>query len=514
MGSRKTAELLADVPAAQRLRIISGMRWTVWLAAIAVPFSYGSTILLARTGPKVVGTYGLLGVYIALILCLLYLGGDAVAIKFIPELPAEQRLSFLASFFAVICLSVIPWIAVAAIWPRSLQYVLGREASPSFELVLLFLAPIIILSSLVSAALKAVLEIRWAQLIFRLATMTSFLVYAVLFLFARPVLARHFPVIIWGTYLALCFSGAIAGLWHLWRVSGWARNWRSVRFFLPRGFWPYTLALQQGSALSFFSGRLDVILILNFAGLELLGKYVAVITLAEAIRLISTYFAGTLLPSLTNTLAEGNTAGASSAFHMHMRIIFLVSAASTCGLVLLAHPITALLGPKYTGLAPLIILVALLIGICTPGGMGGTLLSSIGKQQRMVYVTLSQIAFYLLLFALLWPRYRLTGAVLAYGISWVAGNMAAIIVARLSSPFAFSLTRDYAVLAVVAGAAALVAHFETLGIAAGLGLWLVALVLFLAMGGYSLEECKGLLHCFIPLARFSPDRASGATGLI
>ncbi|MGH9740038.1 MAG: lipopolysaccharide biosynthesis protein [Candidatus Acidiferrales bacterium] len=506
----KAAGVLLEVPAAQRDRIISGMRWTVWLSVFAIPFSYATTVILARTSPEAVGTYGLLGVYIGLNLGIFYLGGDAVAIKFIPELQPEKRPSFLVSYFLVICLAVLPWIAAGAIWPQGLQHLFGKEAGTSFELLLLILSPIPMMGSLVSAALKSVLDIGWAQLIYRLATISSFLVYGSFYFFSRSTLAQHYPLVIWGTYLTVCFGGAAGGFCRLWRVAGWNRYWRGIRFFLPRGFWAYTLALQQGSALSFFLGRLDVILLLNLGGLALLGKYVAVITLAGSIRLISGYFVGTLLPSLTNTLADGNKAGAAAVFHTHMRILFLVSAASTCGLILLAHPITSLLGPQYAGLAPLIVLVALLIGLCTPGGMGGTLLSSIGKQQRIVYVSLAQIAMYLFLFAWLWPRYRLAGAVLAYGISWVAGNLAGITVARLISPFPFSLTRDYVVLAVVAGAAALIAHFATLGLASGLGLWLVALALFLILGRYSLEECTALIHCFIPLARFSPERRAGA----
>lgn len=510
VGDAKVTPLLADVPAAQRHRILTGMRWTVWLSAISIPFSYGSTILLARAGPEIVATYGLLGVYIAMILGLLYLGGDAVAIKFIPELPPEKRLAFFVSFFAIVCLSVVPWIIAASIWPRSLQYLLGKEVSPSFELVLLFLAPITILSSLVSAGLKAVLEIRWAQVIFRLATISSFLVYAGLFLFARRALAGHYPVIIWGTYLALCLLGAIAGLRHLWCISGWGRDWRSVRFFLPRGFWSYTLSLQQLSVLNMVGGRIDMILLLNFGGLTLLGKYVAVITLAEAIRMISNYFVGTLLPSLTNTLADGNEVAASSAFHTHARILFLVSMAATCGLILLAHPVTGLFGTKYTGLAPLIVLVALFIGVSTPGSMGGTLLSSIGKQQRAVYVGVGQLVAYLSLFAFLWPRYHLTGAVLAYGISWLVSNAALLMVARLNSPFAFSMARDYVVLAVVATASAIVTQWVTPGVVLGLALWTVALGLFLLLGRYSIGECMALLHCFMPIGRIAPDNAAVA----
>lgn len=509
--SAKPTGILLEVPAAQRHRIISGMRWTVWLSVLAIPFSYGTTIILARTSPEAIGTYGLLGVYIALSLGIFYLGGDAVLIKFMPEIEPEKRLSFFFSYFAIICAAVLPWVAVGAIWPQTLQHVFGAEASPRFELLLLMLSPITMTASLVSAGLKAVLEIGWAQLIYRLATISSFLIYVALFFFSRPTLAQYYPVVIWGTYLTVSLAGAMAGFMYLARVSGWLSSWRSMRFFLPRGFWPYTLALEQGSALNFFSGRLDIILILNFGSLSLLGKYVAVITLAEAIRLISGFFFGTLLPSLTNTLADGNTAGAAAAFHVHMRILFLISAASTCGLVLLAHPITKLFGPKYAGLAPMITLVALLIGICTPGGAGGTLLSSIGKQQRVVYVTASQIAVYLLLFASLWPRWRLTGAVLAYGIAWVAGNVAGLIVARRGSPFPFSVTRDYAVLVVVAAGAALATRWVTPGITLGLGLWVLAVVSFLVLGQYSIEECKALLHWVVPFGAFAPG--TGAPSL-
>ncbi|MGA9883693.1 MAG: hypothetical protein WBQ34_08240 [Candidatus Acidiferrales bacterium] len=494
----KAIEILSEVPGAQRDRIISGMRWTVWLSVLAVPFSYGTTIILARTSPEAVGTYGLLGVYIGLNLGIFYLGGDAVAIKFIPELEPEKRPSFLVSYFLVICLAVLPWIVAATIWPQGLQHLFGKEASPSFELLLLVLSPIPILGSLVSAALKSVLDIGWAQLIRRLATISSFLVFGSLYFFLRSTLSRHYPLVIWGTYLTVCLGGAAGGFYRLWRVAGWNRYWRGIRFFLPRGFWPYTLSLQQVSALSFISGRLDVVLILNIAGLDLLGKYVAVITLAEAIRLISAYFAGTLLPSLTNTLADGNVAGAGSAFHVHMRILFLVSTASTCGLILLARPITALLGLKYHGLSTLVVLAALLVGICTPGGLGGALLSSIGRQQLAVWVGVGQIAIYVLMFALLWPRYRLTGAVLAYGIGWVFSNTALLIVARFNSPFRFSAVSEYAALAIVAIGAGFIAQLTSPGFGAGVLTWALSVLAYLAIARYSPTECKQLIRLFLP----------------
>ena len=493
--------LLVEVPEAKRGRIVSGMRWTVWLSAISVPFSYGITILLARTSPEAIGTYGLLGVYIGVVLGLFYLGGDAVAIKYIPELDEAKRLSFLASYFVVICLTTLPWLAAAGIWADKLHYLLGQQASPRLELLILFLSPITIVSSLIGAALKGMLEIRWAQAIARLITIGSFLVYAAFFVLSPASLAHSYTAIIWVTYLGLSLLSIVLGFWRLWHSIG--AKWQALHFYLPRGFWSYTLSLQQLSALGFFTQRLDVILVLNSANLAVLGQYVAVVTLAESIRLISRFFIDTLLPSLTNMMAEHDLAAASDVFSMHMRILLLVNTATTCGLILFARPATALLGQKYIGLTPTVAVLALFVGLSTPGGVGGTVLSSIGKQQRAVWIAVGQTALYLGLFAGLWPRFQLLGAVMAYGIAWVISNLALLITARLSSPFKLAATRDYVVFGVIAVLAAAAARLDHFDFAGALVVWTAATTLFLVFAKYSFGECRKLIHFFLPIRLIS-----------
>ena len=493
-------EALNSVPEHQRHRIVSGMRWTVWLSAISFPFSYGTTVLLARTGPEAIGTYGLLSVYLGVILGLFYLGGDAVAIKFLPELDPAQRLSFLASYFVVVCLALLPWLGAATIWPDKLHYLLGEKASPSFQLFIMFLSPLSILLSLVGAALKGMLEISWAQMIARVVTIGSFLIYATVFFSSQAFLARSYTQVIWGTYFGVCTIGAIIGLRRFWQLNGRQGNWRSLKFFLPRGFWHYALSLQQLSTLWFFTGRLDAILVLNFANLAVLGQYFAVITLVEAILVINRFFLDTLLPSLTNMIAAKNLTAAADIFATHMRILFLVNTGSTCGIILLAGSITVVLGPKYTSLGPMIVLLALLVGLAAPSGVGSTLLSSVGKQQRAVWVVLGQVALYVGLFLFLWPRWHLLGAVLAYGLEWLIAGPLLLLVAKRSVPFTFSLIGDYTVFGLIAIAAASLERLRPLDLPLGVLAWLVAMGLFLLLARYSVDECRRLLRCFSPFS--------------
>ena len=502
------AEFLTSVPLEMRSRIVSGMRWTVWLSVIAAPFSYCTNILLARVGPQVLGTYGLLGVYMSLVTCIFYLGGDAVCIKFIPELEPQDRLPFFASYFTIICLTMFPWLVVAYFWPGGAQHIFGREHNPSFDFVVIALSPVYVLFLMVAAALKGSLEIRSAQFVLRILPIGSFILYLILFFASRPALAVHSTGVIWGIFLGVTGIAAVAGFRQLLRLPSWQGYLQHLRFQIPHGFWRFTLATQHSSILGFFISKTDYLLIINLAGLSVLGKYVAITTLPSTIPVISGYFLDTLLPSLTNLIAARNLAGASEVLSVQMRILFVISAASTYGLILFAAPLTAIFGSKYASLVPAVILGSVLIGIASPGAVGGTILISVGKQQRAVWLQAGQLGLYVLLFFLLWPGFQLLGAVAAYGISTLVSYILMLTVAKLSVPIPFTVSKDYFIFAFVAIVCSILAFvLMPMGIGTGILTWLIALGLFLLIGRYGLAECKQLVHYFLPsfLRNSRPD---------
>lgn len=492
-------ELLSKAPAHLRGRIVAGMRWTLWLSIPAVPFSFGTTILLARAGPQVIGTYGLLMVYIGVVSSLFYLGGDAVSIKFIPELSGEQRGPFLASYLLILLASLIPWLVLATSWPRGLHYLFGEQGSSSFPFLVLCLSPIYLCFALVVAALKAELEMRWAQVMMRTLTIGTFLVYLVLFLGLRRVLVVHYTGVIWGVYLTLTALAFVIGFRHLRRLGGWEFRWRSLRIFLPRGFWKYTLATQAVSGLGFLLQRLDLILVLNFGGLVVLGKYVAIISLAGLIPVGNGFFLDTLLPSLTNLLASRNYAGASQVYSMNLRTLFLVTMVGTSGLIFMVNPIIMLLGSNYASLGSLFVVGVLLYGLSAPGAIGGTLLSSLGKQHRSVFVGVIQLALFLSLFYALWPRYQLLGVVLATGLSMAISNFLLIQVARYRNQVNFSFARDYVAFAIALIAAAILdLRLAKFGPSFPLLAWPAVVLLFCGLARYTMTECRTLVSCFLP----------------
>jgi ribosomal protein S18 acetylase RimI-like enzyme len=282
-------------------------------------------------------------------------------------------------------------------------------------------------------------------------------------------------------------------------VPGWNCPWRTLRFFLPRGFWSYTLSLEQQSAINFFSQRLDLILVLNFGGLKLLGSYVAIVVLGDVIRVAGRAFLDTLLPSLTNLLARRNLLAASQVLSLNLRILFLIYMAATCGLMFLAGPITGVLGARYVSLRVPFLLMALFFGLAAPGAVGGILLSSVGKQQRAVWIALGQVGLFTTLFLSLWPRWQLLGAVLATGISLLLANLVLLAVAKYSTPIRFPVGGDYAKFILVGSVAALAAMRSLpFGLAGDLLAWAGTVGVFLVWARYRSEELGQILHYFLP----------------
>ena len=420
---------------------------------------------------------------------------NTVVIKFIPECTIEQRASFLASYLAVVFAILGGWLVFAWLCPSAMELVLGHQTGHRLNFILLCLAPVPILFYVVVAALKGMLEIRLSQILAKLLTIISMAAYAGIFIAARPILARHPAAIIWSIYLGLTGILALIGAARVFHLCGRPR----LRFHLPAGFLRYAVDTQVVGAVSFFSGRLDYVLLLNFGGLAILGRYVAVMAVATTVPMMNNLFMDTLLPSLTNMVASRNSRGAGQIFMVHMRILFLITVAAGCALMLLAAPAAGVMGPKYRSVEGLIVLMTMFQCIASPGAYGGTLLSSIGRQRLAVWTGLLGAAMFSALFLATWHRWNLTGAVTAYGLALLFSNCLLMTIALKTAPIFPSIAGLWFKAALVQTAVGSIAMWwMPLGPVASLVTWVTGLAVFLWAAHYDLRELKLLARMFIP----------------
>lgn len=478
--------------------MISGMRWTLWLSVLSVPCGYITTVLLARVDPAVVGTYGLLSLYVGLTSIFLFFGGNGVAIKFLPELPAEKRWPFLISYFFIILAATLPYQIAASIWPKGLQYVLGSKAGNWFGVLLIWLAPCYILSSLVLAALKGVLQIKWSQVYNRIITLTSFALYAVLYFGGRDYLASHYVAIIWSSYLVLATFVTILALRRLHRHLGGA-NLENFRFFLPQGFWSYASGLQLVSVLSFLSTRLDYLFILNAGGLVDFGRYVTLITLVSVIPTFATFVLDSLLPSLTNMLALRDYESSRCLVEIYLRFMLPCGMLAATFALLFAHPLFAVLGPRYLDLVNLGLLAFSIASLQVLNWFVGTMFTAIGQPYGNVIAQTSRMIVFCVIFWFLWPPYHLWGAIMAWGIAELSDQMIGLFLLLRRMPFRFSFVPTYLAFLLIVGLAAVFARYSgKQGLFISGIVWLSLVAAFFLAARYSWSEIRRLILLVLP----------------
>jgi O-antigen/teichoic acid export membrane protein len=497
------ADPLNGIPERQRHHMISGMRWTLWLSILSAPCGFVTTVLLARVDPTVVGTYGLLSLYISLTSIFLFFGGNGVAIKFLPELPAEKRLSFLISYYLVILAATLPYQIAASIWPGGLQYVLGSEAGNWFGVLLVWLAPFYILSSLVLAGLKGLLQIKWSQVYNRIITLASFALYTVLYFGARRFLASHYVAIIWCTYLILSILVTIVAMRRLLRHLRSGRLQEPIRFYLPPGFWSFTSGLQLVSIFSFLSTRLDYFFVLNAGGLVEFGRYVTLVTLVSVIPTFATFVLDSLLPSLTNTLALRDYESSRRLVEIYLRFMLPCGMLAATFAMVFVHPLFAVLGPRYSDLVRLGLLAFPIAALQVLNWFIGIMFTAIGQPYGSVITQTSRMVVFCVAFWLLWSPFHLWGAILAWGIAelFIQGLGLFLLLRRM--PFRFAFVHTYLAFLSIVGLSAVCARYsrnESLLIS-GIS-WLALVGGFFLVARYSWSEIRRLTLMVLP-SRFS-----------
>jgi O-antigen/teichoic acid export membrane protein len=507
MAASPSHSNLSALPRELHGPILRGLRWTLWLSAVAMPLGYATRLMLARTGPQVIGAFGLLLIYVRLVSTFLLLGGNAVLIQFLPRLPPRRRRAFLVQYGAIVLAALVPWFAVAWLWPQGLRWLFGPVGGARFQVILIWLSPIYIALSLSTAALKGLLEIAPAQMLGRAVTIGSFVIYAALFFTARGVLAREYLFLVWGIYLTLAAVMASIGLWLFWRATrtsprGAGRRWRPLRFLrsypLPAGFWRYTLSLQGNSTIGFLSASLDSLLVLHWGGLRQLGLYVALMTLVTIIPTLLDILLDTLLPSLTHALAQGGYPAVASLNEATSQVLLLAALVMSVFLALFARPMVAIFGPVYQGLAPMLRIAAPAAAILAASHLYNTIFSAIGQPQRSTVAQIFRLIVFVALFPGLWRTQGLAGAVWAWAASELAHHLASVYFVRrggLHLPFPRGYAAFWLGLALGSGLALAAPRMP---LALDAAAWLAIVTGFFVAAGYAPAQIRDFLRLLLP----------------
>ena len=185
----------------------------------------------------------------------------------------------------------------------------------------------------------------------------------------------------------------------------------------------FSATIHIGNLAQFFNYRLDAFIVSYFLGLAAVGLYSYSKTFAESVWLLSASMAAVLLPTLAGQHVNSKVIAAKAVL-----ATFAVSLAAGLAAFLVGPTIINLLLPRFTGsINPFLFLLPGVV-IFSLTNVLATYLTAAGKPGYNAAIAFISFLFTVIFDILLIPRYGMSGAAFASGISYTMSSLMTVIV--------------------------------------------------------------------------------------
>jgi O-antigen/teichoic acid export membrane protein len=473
-------------------QIDHGVHVTFLLSLVALPLSYLTQVILARTSPEAVGIYGAILLWVAAALCFCYFGSNSVLIKFLPEVSPDGHLPFLLSYSVLVLgctlLGVLPFVFS----PHLFQLLAGRQLDSSVVPPLLVIALLNVFQQVLISSLKGLLELALAQVLTRIITVGCFVSFGGFFFLARSWFRAHLFAAIAGVHIAFMALSLLLGAFSVLRKLKFSPH--VLRWHLPDRFWHFTVLTEISSIVTFLYSRLDQVMVLFYGSITGLGIYFVLAQLAVAIQLISGFFLDGVLPALTNVLARVGTDAARSVYYEAARLNQVIITGCTLALLCFSRLVLGTFGPQYFNHWQTYLILVTFSGINSLGSLNAQLMTATGRVSLLLCCQISQVLVFLMLFGLLGGKQSLSMLALAQGLSMTVGLVVTMVATTQLLELGLRIPREFrASLAVLLPVAGLISWAGPLSVVRALFLLLLASAAFFVIAGYRWPEIRALI---------------------
>jgi O-antigen/teichoic acid export membrane protein len=185
----------------------------------------------------------------------------------------------------------------------------------------------------------------------------------------------------------------------------------------------FSATIHIGNLAQFFNYRLDAFIVSYFLGLAAVGLYSYSKTFAESVWLLSASMAAVLLPTLAGQHVNSKVIAVKAVL-----ATFAVSLAAGLAAFLVGPTIINLLLPQFTGsINPFLFLLPGVV-IFSVTNVLATYLTAAGKPGYNAAIAFISFLFTVIFDILLIPRYGMSGAAFASGISYTMSSLMTVIV--------------------------------------------------------------------------------------
>jgi O-antigen/teichoic acid export membrane protein len=468
-------------------KAVQGIKWTIILSSINIINLYVLQFILARISPKALGIYATFDIHIKTITTFVLFGGVMVLANFIPRTEKSRKSKLIIAYSIIVLLFMTLALMVFLCFPGILSFLYKRPISGKLFNLLLLMTPIITLNFLLQYILHAVFEIKKAKTTNIVSTVLTAITIIYLHLFHKTFLANNIFFVLLGSLLGFTLLSAIFGLYFVFRKTD---VFSRPGFFLPKGFWSFSVFIHLGTVFLFLFKFLDRFIILKYFTLSELGVYNLVFQIVLISKTVPEWIGESLLPA--NVRLQYNDPEQVIRFNESvLRYNILISFTVSLVLISAAEYILRFFGQIYFERAYFLMLTMVFIfGINSPGNVYANLLISHEKMKYYFSLQVVMIVFQVVSSLFFLSSWGLSALVLSKGLTSLIGQAGCILKSRSLVPLRFPRQFWYA--AFMLGTTFAIKWFILNNMIVNLILPMAVFAVFIKFSGYSRNELSNL----------------------
>ena len=335
-------------------RSISGAKWLVVMNGLGMPAAFLISLMLGRVGPETLGVYALAQILINVITTFLVYGGPSVLSVFMAKLhEPDDRGRFVFSYLMILIISMIVMLSLLWLFPPVLEFMLQRNFAMRYYGWFVLLVITVVATEAFANIASGLMLIKVTAIARQMMRMILLPLVTILFFFKRNILLDYGMLCILGGFFAGCVAATLICAIGIFRDR---QITIQTRWFVPHGFWAFSLSTMAIAVFSFLYSNFDRMAILSITNVKILGTYQAVISINALLEIMPTLLIPALIPTFSNIIERHQQAVFKRAFTLLCRWSVIPITIVSLIIMGFSEEILSVFGKQYVEYAYLLVL--------------------------------------------------------------------------------------------------------------------------------------------------------------
>lgn len=476
-------------------KALKSAKWMIFTSVFSMLFSYLSNILLGNISAETLGVYSAVNIFISSLTTFIGMGGAIVLSNFFPKTDSsEKRTGLLYTYITTSVAMYVVFVLTILLFPELNVLLSGGLEGAEKYIALFVMAPVFITMTVISYLLIALLEARISNIMTKLYTFFLPVVLFVVSLVDVKILENNLSLIIFLSVIVANLAAIVLGLFFVKKENVLAPT---KHFYVPKGFYVFTLTTLLQAVFSFLYKNADKMFLISLGDMGQLGYYQAIISILTLVEFVPSLLGNVTIPYFSNIVRIGDKREVADSYERIEKYMLFFLVSCVLGVIALSDIALNMFGEGYIDYKYLLIILVVAKCVASLGFTNTPMMVVMEKNWiRLINSTLQIVIQFAVTFCTI-DRLGILAVVLGRVIGVCLAQIAPQLVIKYKSGYDIRLSRAYFAGILCAGGFGILESIFDFGILISIAIGIASWLLFLLLGNFRKKDFISMFNLLL-----------------